>query len=110
VAELPDVTDASFETDVVRASTPVLVDFWGENCASCRAISPILRELALEYAGRVKIVKLHTGENASAMARFRVMALPTVLAFAGGRVVGQLTGARPKAAFRELCERALACA
>jgi thioredoxin 1 len=108
MAELPDVNDASFEEAVVRAPQPVLVDFWGENCPSCRAISPILRELASEYAGRVQIVKLHTGENSQAMARYRVMALPTVLAFAKGRVVGQITGARSKAAFRELVERALA--
>jgi thioredoxin 1 len=108
MAELLDVNDADFEASVVRAALPVLVDFWGENCASCRAISPILRELAAEYAGRVQIFKLHTGENSLAMARYRVMALPTVLAFAQGRVVGQLTGRRPKAAFRELVERALA--
>jgi thioredoxin 1 len=108
MAELHDVNDASFDEAVVRAALPVLVDFWGENCPSCRAISPILRELAAEFAGRVQILKLHTGENSLAMARYRVMALPTVLAFAKGRVVGQLTGARPKAAFRELVERALA--
>jgi thioredoxin 1 len=107
MAELDDVNDAGFEEGVMRSALPVLVDFWGEDCPSCRAISPILRELAAEYAGRLKIVKLHTGENAQAMARFRVMALPTVLAFAQGRVVGQLTGARPRAAFRELAERAL---
>jgi thioredoxin 1 len=108
MAELLDVNDESFDAAVLHASHPVLVDFWGENCPSCRAISPILHELAAEYAGRVRIVKLHTGENSGATARFRVMALPTVLAFAQGRVVGQLTGARPKAAFRELVERALA--
>jgi len=108
MAELHDVSDAGFEEAVVRSALPVLVDFWGDHCPSCRAISPILRELAAEYAGRVRILKLHTGENSQAMARYRVMALPTVLAFAKGRVVGQLTGARPKSAFRELVERALA--
>ena len=108
MAELLDVNDAGFEEAVLRAALPVLVDFWGEDCPSCRAISPILHELAAEYAGRLQILKLHTGENARAMARYRVLALPTVLAFAKGRVVGQLTGARPKTAFRELAERALA--
>jgi thioredoxin 1 len=108
MAELADVTDASFDTDVVGSPLPVLVDFWGESCPSCRAISPILKELADEYAGRLRILKLHTGENSASMARYRVMALPTVLAFAKGRVVGQLTGARAKPAFRELIERALA--
>ena len=108
MAELLDVNDAGFDAAVLRSPLPVLVDFWGENCPSCRAISPILHELAAEFAGRIQILKLHTGENAQAMARYRVLALPTVLAFAKGRVVGQLTGARPKAAFRELVERALA--
>ncbi len=107
MAELLDVNDADFDESVVRAALPVLVDFWGEHCPSCRAISPILHELAAEYAGRVTILKLHTGENSRAMAHYRVMALPTVLAFAKGRVVGQITGARPKAVFRELVERAL---
>ena len=60
MAELHDVNDAGFEEAVVRAALPVLVDFWGENCPSCRAISPILRDLAAEYAGRVQILKLHT--------------------------------------------------
>jgi len=107
MAELQDVTDASFDDEVIRAEVPVLVDFWGEHCPPCRVISPILKDLAGRYAGRLKVVKLNSDENHDAMVRFHVMALPTVLAFTGGEVVGQLTGAQPKKAFEELAERAL---
>lgn len=110
MADLPDVTDASFESEVVAADVPVLVDFWGEHCAPCRVIAPILAELASEYAGRVRIVRLDSDQNGEAMVKYHVMALPTVLAFAGGRVVGQISGARKKKDFADLIERALAAA
>lgn len=107
-AELHDVTDQSFASEVLEADTPALVDFWGDACPACRQISPILEQLASDYAGRVRVVKVHAAENAATAARFGVRAMPTVLAFTGGRVVGQLVGARPKSAFVELIDRALA--
>jgi thioredoxin len=107
VAELLDVTDVSFDADVLGSSLPVLVDFWGDHCAACRQISPTLRDLAAEYDGRVRIVKLHAAENPATSARFAVRSMPTVLAFTGGQVVGQLVGARPKSAFVELIDRVL---
>ena len=108
MAELRDVTDASFAADVLGATTPVLVDFWGDHCPACRQISPILQQLAAEYAGRLAIVKVHAAENAKTASQHGVRAMPTILAFAKGKVVGQLVGARPKAAFVEMIERALA--
>lgn len=107
MAELRDVTDASFDADVLASPLPVLVDFWGDHCAACRQISPTLHELAAEYDGRVRIVKLHAAENAATSARYSVRSMPTVLAFTGGQVVGQLVGARPKSAFVELIDRVL---
>jgi thioredoxin 1 len=107
VAQLDDVTDATFDAEVLASGLPLLVDFWGDHCPACRQISPILRELADEYDGRVRIVKIHAAENASAAARYGVMAMPTVLSFSGGQVMGQLVGARPKAAFIEMIERVL---
>ena len=106
MAEILDVTDASFDREVLASELPVLVDFWGDHCPACRRISPILRELAEERAGRVKIVKVHAAENARTAARYGVRAMPTVLAFAAGDVRGQLVGARPKSDFLELIERA----
>jgi len=102
LAELHDVTDQSFSRDVLESPLPVLVDFWGDHCPACRQISPILSDLAREYEGRLRIVKLHAAENAATSARYGVLAMPTILAFSRGQVVGQLVGARPKAAFVEM--------
>ena len=105
MAELVDVTEANFDEEVLQSETPALVDFWGDHCPACRQISPILKELADEHAGRIKIVKLHAAENAALSARYGVLSMPTVLGFSSGEVVGQLVGARPKSAFEELIER-----
>lgn len=107
MAELRDVTDQSFAADVLASATPVLVDFWGDHCPACRQISPILKELASEYDGRLTIVKMHAAENPGTASKHGVRAMPTILAFNAGKVVGQLVGARPKKAFTELIERAL---
>jgi thioredoxin 1 len=107
VAELADVTDQSFAREVLESPLPVMVDFWGDHCAACRQISPVLRDLAAEYAGRVRIVKVHAAENPSSAGRFGVRAMPTVLVFTKGQVVAQLVGARPRAAFVEAIERVL---
>jgi len=110
MAELRDVTDQTFAQDVLASPTPVLVDFWGDHCPACRQISPILQQLATEYAGRLTIVKMLAVDNPSTSSKLGVRAMPTILAFAKGKVVGQLVGARPKAAFTELIERALKAA
>lgn len=107
MAGIADVTDRSFASEVVASELPSLVEFWGDHCPACRQISPILRELAERYAGRIQVVKLHAAENPQASADYGVRAMPTVLAFSGGRVVGQLVGARPRRAFEELVERML---
>ncbi|MCP3985287.1 MAG: thioredoxin fold domain-containing protein [bacterium] len=106
MAEIIDITDDSFESEVLKSRTPVLVDFWGDHCPACRQISPILRELAEERAGDLKVVKIHATENAATSSRFGIRAMPTVLLFSGGAVRGQLTGARPRSAFESLLEAA----
>lgn len=106
MAEILDVTNESFERDVIQSELPVLVDFWGDHCAACRQISPILSELAEERSGSLKIVKIHAAENAQTSAQFGVRAMPTVLVFDKGTVLGQLVGARSKSDFAELIDRA----
>jgi thioredoxin 1 len=106
MAEIPDVTDDSFEREVMQSDVPVLVDFWGDHCAACRQISPILSELAEERSSSLKIVKIHAAENATTSAQFGVRAMPTVLVFDQGTVRGQLVGARSKADFAELVDQA----
>jgi len=107
MSEVHAVTDQTFELEVLASEIPVIVDFWGEHCAPCRAVSPILTEFATEYRGRVKIVKLNSDENGRTMIRYGVLALPTILAFSRGEVIRQITGARPRKAFREMIEAAL---
>ena len=107
MAALAVVTDRDFAEEILTPDTLALVDFWSDDCPPCHAISPILCDLASEYHGRVKIVKLNVYENPSTPAKFGVRAMPTVLAFSGGEVVGQITGARPRSVFEELVQKLL---
>jgi len=104
MAEITDVSDATFETEVLKSETPVLVDFWAEWCAPCRAIAPIVKELASEYEGRVKVVKMDIDASPQTPGTYGIRSIPTILAFRNGQVVGQLQGARPKAAFEEMLQ------
>jgi len=105
MAEIGEVTDQSFEAEILQSDVPAVVDFWAEWCAPCRAIAPIIQELAGQYAGKVKIVKMNVDENPSTPGKYGVRAIPTVLAFQNGQVVEQLQGARPKAAFEEMVQK-----
>jgi thioredoxin 1 len=107
MAEILDVTDATFEAEVLKSDTPAIIDFWAEWCAPCRQIAPIVKDLAAQYGGRVKVVKMNIDENPATPGRYGVRAIPTVLAFKGGSVVGQITGARPKSAFEEMAQKLL---
>jgi thioredoxin 1 len=99
-----EVTDASFEHDVLRASGPVVVDFWAPWCGPCRAVHPILEQLAESSSGRVAFAKLNIDENPEAAARFGVLSIPTVILFEGGEPRETVIGARPRGHF----ERAFA--
>ena len=107
MAEILDVTDATFEAEVLKSDTPAIIDFWAEWCAPCRQIAPIVKDLAAQYGGRLKVVKMNIDENPATPGRYGVRAIPTVLAFKGGTVVGQITGARPKSAFEEMAQKLL---
>lgn len=107
MAEIAEVTDQNFDGEVLQSDLPVVVDFWAEWCAPCRAIAPIIGELAGEYGDRVKIVKMNVDESPQTPGRYGVRAIPTILAFQGGQVVGQLQGARPRADFDELVTKLL---
>ncbi len=103
-----EVTDEDFDQEVLKADLPVLVDFWAEWCAPCKTIGPMLEELAEEYDGRVKFVKLDTEENFDIPGRYGIRGLPTLLVFKGGQKVDQILGARPKAEMKRLLEKVIA--
>ena len=101
------VLDATFKSEVLDSATPVLVDFWATWCAPCRAIAPALEELATQYKGQVKIVKLDVDENNQTAEQFGIRSIPTLLMFKGGKVIEQLVGAAPKAKLEESIKKAL---
>ena len=102
MAEVVDVTDQNFEAEILKSEVPAIIDFWAEWCAPCRQIAPIIKDLAGKYDGQVKIVKMNIDENPATPGKYGVRAIPTVLAFKGGNVVEQITGARPKSAFEDM--------
>ena len=93
---IAQISDASFEEDVLKARRPVLIDFWAEWCGPCKAIAPMLGEIAAEYRDRVTIVKLNVDENPKISQRFNVRSIPTLILFKNGQVEGQKVGAPRK--------------
>ncbi len=101
------VTDATFDVEVRKSPIPVVVDFWAEWCGPCRMIGPALEELATEYAGRVKIVKVNVDENPDSPATLGVRGIPALFLFKDGQVVSTSRGAAPKAALANWIQSAI---
>ncbi len=91
-----EVTTATWETEVLNSSGLVMIDFWAVWCGPCRMIAPTVEELAKEYAGKVKVVKLNTDENPDIASRYKIMGIPTLMFFKSGQKVDQIVGAVPK--------------
>ncbi len=91
-----NVTDSSFETDVLKSGNPVLVDFWAEWCTPCKMIAPVLEEIAQEYNGRVKVAKINIDQNQETPRKFAVRGIPTLMLFKNGAVEATKVGAVSK--------------
>ena len=103
-----DVSDTTFDGEVLSADQPVLVDFWAEWCAPCKMIAPIVEELSEEYDGRFKFTKLNVDDSPDTAAKYGVRGIPTLLIFRDGQPVDQLVGAVPRKVLKDRVEGALA--
>jgi len=102
------VTSATWDQEVLKSSTLVLVDFWAVWCGPCRMVAPIVDEISKEYAGKLKVLKLNTDENPDVAGRYKIMGIPTLMFFKNGERVDQVVGAVPKAQLKTKVDTLLA--
>ena len=97
MGDVQQISDESFEREVLKADLPVLIDFWAPWCGPCKAIAPVVEELAKEYAGKLKVVKMNVDDNPQTPSKYGVRGIPNLILFKGGQVKDQIVGAVPKA-------------
>lgn len=103
-----EITEATFESEVINQPGPIMVDFWAPWCAPCRHLSPIVEELAGEYEGRVSFAKVNIDESANIAKRYGIVSIPTLIVFKNGQPVKQLVGLRPKKDLKSSLDESLA--
>lgn len=101
------VTDSSFEQDVLKSDIPVLVDFWAPWCGPCRMVAPVVDEIAQQYDGKLKVVKVNTDENPAVASQYGIRSIPTLMIFKGGQRVDMVVGAVPKTTLSTTLEKYL---
>ncbi len=105
--KITNITEENFETEVLKADTPVLVDFWAQWCGPCRMVAPVLDEIASEMDGKVRIAKLNVDEQQRLAYQFQVSSIPTFILFKNGQMADRMMGAAPKSAFQNFIDRNL---
>jgi len=96
MSDIMQVTDESFDTEIVKSDIPAMVDFWAEWCGPCRMVAPVVEELANAYKGKIKIAKMDVDKNRQTPAKFGIRNIPTLILFKGGQVAQTIVGAQPK--------------
>jgi thioredoxin 1 len=99
------VTDATFDKEVIESGVPVLVDFWAPWCGPCRMVAPVVDEIAVQYEGQVKVVKVNTDENPQVASRYGIRSIPTLMIFKAGQRVDMVVGAVPKSTLATTLEK-----
>lgn len=99
------VSDANFDSEVIKSAQPVLVDFYAEWCGPCKMLAPLIDELATEYAGKAKIVKINTDDSPETAKKYGIMSIPTLIFFKNGQVVEQVMGVQSKDALKEKLDK-----
>ena len=105
--KIQEVSDASFEGDILKSSTPVLVDFWAPWCGPCRTVAPLMDEFANQYDGKLKIAKLNVDESSQVAMKYQVTSIPTFILFKNGKVADRVLGALPRSEFVKFIDRNL---
>jgi thioredoxin 1 len=101
------VSDASFEGDILKSDVPVLVDFWAPWCGPCRSVAPIVDDLATQYAGKLKVAKINVDESTEVAMKYQITSIPTFIVFKNGQVADRALGALPRSEFVKLIDRNL---
>lgn len=104
---MADVTDQSFETEVLKSSTPVMVDFWAPWCAPCRIVGPIVDQLGEEYKDKIKVLKMNVDDNSQTASNYGVMSIPTLIVFKNGQPSKTIVGAQPKESIKKAIDETL---
>ncbi len=106
-ANVKEVSDSSFDGDILKSSVPVLVDFWAPWCGPCRSVAPIVDDLANQYAGKLKVAKINVDESTEVAMRYQITSIPTFILFKNGQVADRALGALPRSEFVKLIDRNL---
>jgi len=107
MSDVFEVTDETFDTEIINSDIPAMVDFWAEWCGPCRMVGPVVEELANEYQGKIKIAKMDVDKNRQTPARFGIRSIPTLILFKGGDAAQTIIGAQPKSYIEEELKKLL---